>query len=277
MAVRSKKDKNIRSVLNLRKTMKITINQKHIDLLRERKIFLNSAGTYQSIWLKNGTAYNAGGKCLIEPYSAVHVGPRMTSVGAFTYCKSYFPPEIYSIGRYCAVAEKASGIPSNHPQGRLGMSGFDYSPIAPYAQFEADIGYKAPKIAPGVNVGRTVIGNDVWIGQEVMIKRGVKIGDGAVIAARSIVTKDVPPYAVVAGAPASIKKLRFDEAVVDRLLASEWWNYSYDQFAGIDTTDPVEFLPAFEDAVAAVRIKTYPDNRIDLHAAFRQISQEIAA
>lgn len=258
--------------------MQITITAGHVDFLRENKIFLNSGGLYDATWLKIGMKYNAGGRALVEPYSAVHVGPKISEVGAFTYSQSYFPPGAYTIGRYCAIAAKASAIPSNHPQGRLGMSGFDYSPVAPFAQFERDVGYEAKKVLPdGLNVGRTIIGNDVWIGQEAMIKRGITIGNGAVIAARSIVTKDVPPYAVVAGAPAEIKKFRFPGALIERLLASEWWGYSYDQFAGMDTTDPLEFLPAFEDAVAAGRITPYPENRIDVHAAFRKLSQAIAA
>ncbi|WP_179875701.1 CatB-related O-acetyltransferase [Sinorhizobium sp. BJ1] len=258
--------------------MQITITAEHVEFLRENRIFLNSGGLYDSTWLRVGMNYNAGGRAMVEPYSAVHVGPKISAVGAFSYSKSYFPPDCFTIGRYCAIAEKAAPIASNHPQGRIGMSGFDYSPIAPFAQFERDKGYAAPKTPPrGVNTGSTVIGNDVWIGQEAMIKRGITIGHGAVIAARSIVTKDVPPYAVVAGAPAEIKKFRFPEPLIERLLASEWWNYSYDQFAGMDTTDPLEFLPSFEDAKAESRIQPHSENRIDVHAAFRRISQAMAA
>lgn len=70
------------------------------------------------------------------------------------------------------------------------------------------------------------IGNDVWIGVESMILDGVTVGDGAVVGARSVVTKDVPPYAVVVGIPAKIIKYRFDEEVIKRLLEIEWWNFS---------------------------------------------------
>jgi len=70
-----------------------------------------------------------------------------------------------------------------------------------------------------------VIGNDVWIGTEAFILSGVKIGDGAVIAARTVVTKDVPPYAIVAGNPARIVKMRFDDETVARLLAIQWWTW----------------------------------------------------
>lgn len=68
------------------------------------------------------------------------------------------------------------------------------------------------------------IGSDVWIGAEAMILDGVTVGDGAVIGARSVVTKDVPPYAVVVGCPAKIIKYRFTPEIIDRLLEVKWWN-----------------------------------------------------
>lgn len=73
--------------------------------------------------------------------------------------------------------------------------------------------------------GDVVIGNDVWIGQGVTILSGVHVGDGAVLAAGSVVTKDVPPYAVMAGNPARCVRHRFDEATVEKLLAIRWWDW----------------------------------------------------
>lgn len=257
--------------------MRIEITGKHLNYLRSKKIFLRTEGTYSDTWMKIGERYNATGRCMIESYTGIHKGPRLAEVGAFTYCKGNLEPGAFTIGRYCAIADKTSAIDSNHPQGRIGMGGFDYSPMSQFAQFELDKGYAAPKVPPNVNAGRTIIGNDVWIGADVMIKRGITIGHGAVIAARSIVTKDVAPYSLVAGSPAEFRRWRFDEKLIERFLAAQWWNYSYDQFAGMDTTNPLEFLPAFEDAVAAGRITPHPENRFDVHAALRKISQALAA
>src|SRR5690606_29947135 len=68
------------------------------------------------------------------------------------------------------------------------------------------------------------IGNDVWIGEDAIIMGGVKIGDGAIIAARAVVTKDVPPYSIYGGVPAKLIKYRFDNYIIKKLLAIKWWD-----------------------------------------------------
>lgn len=76
------------------------------------------------------------------------------------------------------------------------------------------------------NKGDIIIGNDVWIGYEAVILAGVTIGDGAIIASRAVVTKDVPPYTIVGGVPAKIIKKRFDERTIDKLIELRWWDWS---------------------------------------------------
>lgn len=73
--------------------------------------------------------------------------------------------------------------------------------------------------------GNVEIGSDVWMGEGVTIIGGVKIGDGAVIGAKAVVTKNVPPYAVVAGVPAKVKKYRFSRKIIKQLLRIKWWNW----------------------------------------------------
>jgi len=77
--------------------------------------------------------------------------------------------------------------------------------------------------------GNTVIENDVWIGSEAMIMPGVKIGNGAIIAARAVVVKDVAPYTVVGGNPATLIKSRFEKEEIEQLLRMKWWNWSEDK------------------------------------------------
>ena len=94
-----------------------------------------------------------------------------------------------------------------------------------------------------------VIGNDVWIGSRVIIKQGLNIGTGAVIGAGSIVTKDVPEYAIVAGCPARIIRYRFDENTIKRLLATQWWTLSEKEIRRF--ADCINDVEAFLESVEA--------------------------
>lgn len=75
------------------------------------------------------------------------------------------------------------------------------------------------------NKGDIVIGNDVWIGYDAVIMSGIHIGHGAIIGTRAVVTKDVPPYAIVGGVPSKIIKMRYDDAIIKNLLDIKWWNW----------------------------------------------------
>ncbi|WP_283240423.1 CatB-related O-acetyltransferase [Campylobacter mucosalis] len=99
------------------------------------------------------------------------------------------------------------------------------------------------------NVEKTVIGHDVWIGSNCLIKQGVKIGDGAVVGMGSVVTKDVEPYAIVAGNPAKIVRKRFDDDTIDRLLRVGWWNFSDSELlkCAKNIKNPKKFLQEIEN------------------------------
>jgi len=77
--------------------------------------------------------------------------------------------------------------------------------------------------------GDTVVGNDVWLGMEAMVMPGIKIGHGSVVAARSVVTKDVPPYTIVGGNPAKVIRRRFSEVKIEMLLEMKWWDWSEEE------------------------------------------------
>lgn len=74
-----------------------------------------------------------------------------------------------------------------------------------------------------------MIGNDVWFGYDSLVMGGVTIGDGSIIATRAVVTKDVPPYSIVAGNPAKVVKKRFDEQTTERLLRLSWWDWDIEK------------------------------------------------
>lgn len=121
------------------------------------------------------------------------------------------------IGRFCAIATGVQFIMNgaNHP-----MDGFSTYPFAAMGG-----GWELGAEWPDNSRGDTFVGNDVWIGREAMILPGINIGDGAIIGSRAVVTRDVPPFAIVAGNPARIVKQRFEQPIVDRLRQIAWWNW----------------------------------------------------
>src|SRR4029077_13911661 len=94
---------------------------------------------------------------------------------------------------------------------------------------------------------RVVIGNDVWTGHNVNVMPGVNIGDGAIIAAGAVVTKDVPPFAIVAGLPATVKRLSFSEKIVERQLRLRWWDMELRELSGLPFRDVERCLDLLEE------------------------------
>lgn len=124
------------------------------------------------------------------------------------------------IGRFCSVACGAKFIfnSANHTLRSLSTYTF---PL-----FYDEWGLDPREVTSAWdNKGDIVIGNDVWIGYDAVIMAGVRIGDGAIVAARAVVTKDVPPYTIVGGVPARPIRTRFDPGTVARLLALRWWDW----------------------------------------------------
>ena len=123
------------------------------------------------------------------------------------------------IGKFCALARGAKFIMNgaNHK-----LTGFSTYPFGIFGQ-----GWEAAIPAPGdlPSRGDTVVGNDVWIGYDALVMPGVRIGNGAIVAARAVVVKDVPAYAVVGGNPAKILKFRFPPETIAALEQIAWWNW----------------------------------------------------
>ncbi|RDH45900.1 Vat family streptogramin A O-acetyltransferase [Zooshikella ganghwensis] len=127
------------------------------------------------------------------------------------------------IGKFCAIAKDVKFIMNgaNHK-----ISGFSTYPFQIFGQ-----GWEKVMPRPGELPfkGDTIVGNDVWIGYDSTIMPGVTIGNGAIIASKSVVTKNVPDYCIVGGNPAQIVKYRFDQTTIDQLLKIAWWNWPADK------------------------------------------------
>ena len=164
-------------------------------------------------------------------------------------------------GRYCSVASGVSIGTHEHPTDWLTTSRTAYYPEVHgwdrIAAGAAAPGIKARKRPYLTSCPTTTFGPDVWIGQGAFVKAGVSVGAGAIVGARATVVRDVPPYAIVVGTPARVVRLRFPEAVVERLLHVAWWRYSiYDLFdAPFD--DIGAALDVIEDLVARGAVRPY--------------------
>lgn len=130
-------------------------------------------------------------------------------------------PEKLTIGKFTQIAHGVQIVTSsaNHQ-----MDGFSTYPFDVFGE-----PWRSAYQAVWPNKGDTCIGNDVWIGHEALIMPAVTVGDGAIIASRSVVTKDVPPYAIVAGSPAKVVRMRFDENTIAELLRLRWWDWSVEK------------------------------------------------
>lgn len=150
-----------------------------------------------------------------ELSGAVRVGRRSSLWGPEIYVHARHDP--VDIGAFCSIAR------------HVGVHGYyhDMSRISTHYVGRNVLG--TPVEEEMVSRGPVRIGNDVWLGVGVQVLSGVSIGDGAVVGAGSVVTRDVPPYAVAVGAPARVVRYRFDEETRARVRASRWWEWSDDE------------------------------------------------
>lgn len=168
-------------------------------------------------------------------------------LGAFSYQVSGYCFGA-RIGRYCSMGEEVQIGRQNHPMTWVSTSpafylgdqlfGLDKG----FAGAEEYHSYKFDYEGPPTKAKITHIGHDVWIGHGAYIAAGVTINTGAVIAAHSVVTKDVPAYAVVAGNPATIKRWRIDPNIISGMLRSRWWRYAPWQLTHLDPSKPHQFV-----------------------------------
>ena len=174
-------------------------------------------------------------------------------LGAFSYQVSGFCSAA-RIGRYCSFGEDVQIGRQNHPTTWISTSpsfyigdqifdlGEGFTGAADYHRCRFDFADRPPTRAR-----ITRIGNDVWIGHGAIVNAGVTIGDGAIVAAGAVVTKDVPPYAVVAGNPAVIKKMRVPPALISPLLRLRWWRFAPWQMTHLDPSDLPKFVRGLEE------------------------------
>ena len=159
-------------------------------------------------------------RCLL--LSRVHIGSDV-EIGEYSYVNKGTYILSGKVGKFCSIGYSVQiGMPE-HPTNYLATSPRLYGSVDGGDNiFGLPPAWKDYKNPP-------TIGNDVWIGSNAIILQGVNVGDGAVVAAGAVVTKDVPPYAIVAGVPAKVIKKRFDSETVEFLLQWKWWDLPPDE------------------------------------------------
>lgn len=208
---------------------KIEIIKYYLDksAIAENVVWGNNSKVYKNVFVKNSFLSD---DCIIGDFGRVEnsiFGRRVdiqryamiyhTQIGDFTYTGRNFTSWHATIGKYCSVSWNVSIGGANHDYSRLSQHAMLYAKQFGFLKADGEPLYERFTEA-------CCIGNDVWIGCNAVICRGVEIGDGAVVAAGAIVTKNVEPYTIVAGVPARVIKRRCSKNLAEKLVMLKWWN-----------------------------------------------------
>jgi phosphonate metabolism protein (transferase hexapeptide repeat family) len=169
-------------------------------------------------------------------------------LGDYSYCGRLCDLANTTVGRFSNIASMVRIGATDHPLDRASLHHFMYRSAKYWPDAEDDADWFAKRRAR-----RTVIGHDTWIGHGAQVKPELAVGNGAVVASGAIVTKDVPPYAIVAGVPARVIRYRQPPEIVARLEALAWWDWEHDTLR--------ERLPDFRALTAEAFLDRYEEAR----------------
>jgi len=164
--------------------------------------------------------------CRLGQYTAIaeRVILREVKVGDFTYFERHAEGIYATIGKFCSIAANTRINALEHPVERITTHKLSYRPNEYFRYRGIDAAFLERRRAKHVTIG-----NDVWIGHGAVVLPGVRVGNGAVIGANAVVTRDVEPYTIVAGAPARVIRRRFEAEVAEMLQSLAWWDWPLDR------------------------------------------------
>lgn len=151
-----------------------------------------------------------------------------SELGDYSYIERHSEAIYTEIGKFTAIASDVRLNALEHPIERVSQHKITYRPNEYFLHATLDGAFRARRQSQ-----RVVIGHDVWVGHGAIVMPGIRIGHGAVVAAGAVVTKDVEPYAIVAGVPARFIRWRFDPKVSERIISLGWWNWEHDRLAEV--------------------------------------------
>ena len=162
--------------------------------------------------------------CVLGRYTEVGASTSIaeTTMGDYSYVVNNSDIIYSTIGKFCSIAAYTRINPGNHPMQRASQAHFSYRASAYFPDVEDDADFFAWRRAH-----RVEIGHDVWIGHGAIILPGRSVGTGAVVAGGAVVTKNVAPYVIVAGNPATVVRRRFSERQEERLMRLAWWDWDH--------------------------------------------------
>ena len=181
---------------------------------------------------------------LIDAVRGKKCASRKECFGEFSYCSQDFHigSSETKIGKFCSIAPGVTIGPSTHPTNFLSTHPFQYLPLDCLPEGGQSLKKTEVKRVEYDFCKPVIIENDVWIGINAVIMDGVKVSNGAIVAAGAIVTKDVPPYAIVGGVPAKIIKYRFPQEIINELLELKWWDMPVETIAKLPFNDIVKCI-----------------------------------
>lgn len=200
-------------------------------------------------------------------------------IGAFTFF-NYNPDirTVSSIGRFCSFAQNViAGIGGHSTTALTHHQIFEVSQLWAKPFWDYDAEWIAENYKKNLEIEPSrkksgKIGNDVWIGCNSVILKGVNVGDGAIVAAGSVVTKDVPPYTIVGGVPARVLRQRFSDKLVERLLKIQWWNYGPNVLKGLNISEPQKCIDELEERIIN-GFPTYVSDKFEFDCKRRTITK----
>ncbi|MEZ5798766.1 MAG: chloramphenicol acetyltransferase [Paracoccaceae bacterium] len=162
--------------------------------------------------------------CLCEGWTEIGPGARLlnSTLRAYAYCDRLADIANTEVGRFSNIAALTRIGPTDHPFTHAAQHHFLYRSASYWPDEADDAAFFAARAAR-----RTTLGPDCWIGHGAIVKPQLTIGAGAIVAAGAVVTRDVGPFQIVAGCPATPLRARFPQSIIDRLLALEWWGWDH--------------------------------------------------